>query len=38
MPHPPSTEHANIRDPEHAVQMGVVTAECDDAKVNKCIC
>lgn len=34
MPHPPSTEHANIRDPEHAVQMGVATAECDDAKTN----
>jgi len=38
MPHPPSSEHANIHDPKHAVQMGVVTAECDDAKVHKYIC
>lgn len=38
MPHPPPSEHANIRDPEHAVRMGVVTAECDDAKVHKYIC
>lgn len=37
MPHPPSSEHTNIHDPEHAVRMGVVTTECDDAKVHKCI-
>jgi hypothetical protein len=38
MPHPPSSDHANIRDPEHGVMMGVVTAECDDAKVHKYVC
>ena len=38
MPHPPYSEHADIRDPEHVVQMGIVTAECDDAKVHKYIC
>jgi hypothetical protein len=38
MPHPPSVEYANIHDPEHGVRMGVVTAECDDAKVHKYIC
>ena len=29
-PHPPYSEHV--------VQMGIVTAECDDAKVHKYIC
>ena len=38
MPHRPYNEHADIRDPEHVVQLGIVTAECDDAKVHKYIC
>jgi hypothetical protein len=33
MPHPPYSEHVDIHDHEHAVRMGVVTTECDDAKV-----
>lgn len=33
MPHPPYTKHVDIHDREHAVRMGVVTTECDDAKV-----
>ncbi|XP_023712486.1 uncharacterized protein LOC111867147 isoform X3 [Cryptotermes secundus] len=34
MPHPPYTKHVDIHDREHAVRMGVVTTECDDAKTN----
>lgn len=33
MPHPPYSEHVDIHDREHVVRMGVVTTECDDAKV-----
>jgi hypothetical protein len=34
MPHPPYSEHADIHDHENGIKMGVVTTECDDAKVH----